>query len=43
MTTAKPTTRRRERETVLGSDGIDGGFNPDNVQEPGDFAHHRCR
>jgi hypothetical protein len=26
--TMTPTTQRRERETVLGIDGIDGGFNP---------------
>ena len=43
MTTTKPTTYRRERDAVLGRDGIDGGFNPENVQEPGDFADHRCR
>ena len=43
MTTTKPTTQRRERDAVLGSNGIDGGFNPDNVQEPGDLADHRCR
>ena len=40
MTTTKPTTQRRERDAVLGSDGIDGGFHPDNVQEPGDLADH---
>jgi hypothetical protein len=33
--------QRRERETVLGIDGIGGGFNPDNVQEGGDLADHR--
>jgi hypothetical protein len=38
MTTTKPTTQGRERDAVLGSNGIDGGFNPDNVQEPSDFA-----
>ena len=38
MTTTKPTTQGRERDAVLGSDGIDGGLNPDNVQEPSDFA-----
>jgi hypothetical protein len=43
MPTSKPTAQRRERDAVLGSDGIDGGVNPDNVQEPGDFAGHRCR
>jgi len=43
MPTTKPTTQRRERDAVLGIDGIDGGFNPDNVQEPGDLADHRCR
>ena len=43
MTTTKPTAHRRERETVLGIDGIDGGFNPDNVQRPGDLSDHRCR
>jgi hypothetical protein len=31
---------RRERDAVLGIDGIDRGFNPDNVQEPGDLADH---
>jgi hypothetical protein len=38
MTTTKPTTQGRERDAVLGGNGIDGGFNPDNVQEPSDFA-----
>jgi hypothetical protein len=38
MTTTKPTTQGRERDAVLGSNGIDGGFNPDNMQEPSDFA-----
>jgi hypothetical protein len=42
MPTMKPTAQRRERETVLGIDGIDGGFNPDNVQEAGDLADHRA-
>lgn len=40
MTTTKPTAHRRERDAVLGIDGIDGGFKPDNVQEPGDLADH---
>jgi hypothetical protein len=40
MTTTKPTTYRRERDAVLGRDGIDGGLNPENVQEPGDLAAH---
>jgi len=31
MTPSKSTTQRRERETVLGSDGISGGFDPHNV------------
>jgi hypothetical protein len=35
MTTTKATTQGRERD---GTNGIDGGFNPDNVQEPSDFA-----
>jgi hypothetical protein len=43
MTTSEPTAHRRERETVLGIDGIDGGFNPENMQEAGDLADHRCR
>jgi hypothetical protein len=41
MTTTKSTTHRREREAILGRDRIDGGLDPDNVQEPGDFANHR--
>jgi hypothetical protein len=32
--TPKPAAQRRERDAVLGIDGIDGGVNPDNVQEP---------
>jgi hypothetical protein len=32
MTPSKPTTQRRERETVLGCDGIDESVKPDNVQ-----------
>jgi hypothetical protein len=43
LTTTKPTTQRREGDTVLGIDGIDGGVKSDNVQEPSDFADHRCR
>jgi hypothetical protein len=34
MATTKSAAHRRERDAVLGIDGIDGGFNPDNVQEP---------
>jgi hypothetical protein len=41
--TPKPAAQRRERDTVLGDNGIDGAVNPDNVQEPGDLADHRCR
>jgi hypothetical protein len=36
MTTTESTTHRRKREAILGRDGIDGGVNPDNVQETGD-------
>jgi hypothetical protein len=43
MLATKPTPHRRERDAVLGSNRIDGGFNPENVQEPGDLAGHRCR
>lgn len=43
MTTPKAAAHRRERDAVLGVDGIDEGVNPDNVQEPGDLANHRCR
>jgi hypothetical protein len=43
MMTTKPTTQRRERDAVLGCNGIDGGFNPDYVEEPSDLADHRCR
>jgi hypothetical protein len=43
MTTTKPTTQRREGDTVLGINGIDGGVKSDNVQEPSDFADPRCR
>ena len=39
--TPKPPAQRRERDALLRSDGIDGGVNPDNVQEPGDLADHR--
>ena len=38
--TPKPAAQRRERDAVLGRDGIDGGVNPDNVQEPGGLAAH---
>jgi hypothetical protein len=41
--TPKPAAQRRERDAVLGDNGIDGAVNPDNVQEPGDLADHRCR
>ena len=43
VTTMKPAAERSKRETVLGSDGIEGGFDPDDVQEPGEFADHRGR
>jgi hypothetical protein len=33
MTTTKPVARRRERDAVLGIDGIHTGGNPDDVQE----------
>jgi len=39
--TPKPAAQRGEGDAVLGIDGIDGGVNPDNVQEPRDFADHR--
>ena len=40
--TPKPAAQRGEGDAVLGIDGIDGGVNPDNVQEPRDFADHRA-
>ena len=40
MPTPKLTAHRRERDAVLGSDRIDGGVNPANVQEPSDLADH---
>lgn len=42
MPTTKSTAHRRERDAVLGIDGINGGVNPDDVQEPYDLADHRC-
>ncbi len=43
MTTTKPVARRRERDAVLGIDGIHTGGNPDDVQESGNLASHRRR
>ena len=40
--TPKPAAHRRERDAVLGDNGIDGAVNPDNVQESGDLADHRA-
>jgi hypothetical protein len=40
--TPKPAAQRGEGDAVLGIDGIDGGVNPDNVQEPREFADHRA-
>jgi len=40
--TPKPAAQRGEGDAVLGIDGIDGGVNPDNVQEPRDFADHHA-
>ena len=40
--TPKPAAQRGEGDAVLSIDGIDGGLNPDHVQQPRDFADHRA-